>query len=242
MKPIYIISPLTLAALAIGATPSFGDGPSNSEPSQAPAPYVQNHASDSHWNGLYLGATIGTAFMGDDVVGVTPSSGPSQNVGEFEQGGFSGELLAGYRWRTGQIVFGPEVSFSAGNIGDDFDDGTNSGDTQLTYALGLRVKAGVLLNEEDTLLFAMAGMSHASFDYAVTAPLASGSMALEDSFTTTGYVFGVGAEKKLSERLSVTGSVEYSNYGKTQLTDGAGNTTLATPEFYSAKLGLNMSF
>ena len=52
----------------------------------------------------------------------------------------------------------------------------------------------------------------------------------------------LGAEKKLTERMSLTGEYEYANFGKEVLEDGLGASTRATPEFHNVKLGLNFKF
>ena len=46
-----------------------------------------------------------------------------------------------------------------------------------------------------------------------------------------GYVVGLGAEKMLSDRMSVTGEYEYSNFGKTEVDLGGGITTRALRRF-----------
>ena len=53
---------------------------------------------------------------------------------------------------------------------------------------------------------------------------------------------GLGAERRLSERMSIFGEWEFRGFGKTTLTDANGFMTEATPEHHHVKLGVNFSF
>ena len=62
-------------------------------------------------------------------------------------------------------------------------------------------------------------------------------------YDADGYVVGLGAEKMLSDRMSVTGEYEYSDFGTTEVDVTTGGVyTNATPSFHNLKVGVNFKF
>ena len=55
-------------------------------------------------------------------------------------------------------------------------------------------------------------------------------------------MLGLGVERKLTDRMSVTGEYEYANFGSTDVELAPGVVSVATPEHSNVKLGLNFSF
>ncbi|HEY0214067.1 MAG TPA: outer membrane beta-barrel protein [Paenirhodobacter sp.] len=204
----------------------------------APAPVLVGD-----WQGAYIGATLGYAFAGDDRVALHYQGESTGKLGKFELGGVNGGIRAGYTWQRAQWVFGPEIAFEGGNVKDDFsnivDDESVQGDTKLKNTYALRFKTGYLVNPV-TMIYGIAGVSRAKFDYSVTTPFPE--INIDDSFSRTGYVVGFGVERKLTDNLSLTGEYEYANYGKEHLKNAMGVETPATPKFSNVKIGLNYRF
>lgn len=193
------------------------------------------------WTGPYAGLTLGYAFGGDDDIGYSVNDRLRGDVGSYELSGLNAGLNIGYRWQRDHWVFGPELSLVGGDIKDSFDADGYDGENKLKNAIELRLKAGYLLNPE-TMLFGVAGVSRAKFDYSVLGAGGYGPAAIDDSFSRTGYVLGFGVERRLTDRISVTGGYEYANYGKETLEDSAGVSTRATPKFSNVKIGVNFNF
>lgn len=231
-----LAAPLTLtlacAAQAGGYTPPVVAAPVVA-PSAAPV---------ADWAGAYVGADLGYAFGGDDRIRVRRADGlNSRELGKYELAGANLGLRAGYRWQRDRWVFGPEIGLAGGEIKDDFTSGGYSGKTKLKSAAALRFKTGYLVNDV-TLLYGIAGVSRAKFDYSVTGTEPFAAVGIDDDFSATGYVLGFGAERRLTERLSLTGEYEYADYGKTHLRDANSNVTPATPKFHNVRIGLNYRF
>lgn len=195
-------------------------------------------APAADWRGLYAGLTLGYAFGADDRVGL--SDGTVTPTGEnLKLHGLNGGIHLGYRWQSDRWVFGPEVSLEGGNVKDSYDNATGNGETKLKNMAALRLKTGYLVNDQ-TLIYGIAGVAKAKFDYDVA--LDSPAWNLDENFSRTGYVVGLGIERKLTERISITGEYEYANFGKKTLTGDAGITTEATPKFSNVKIGVNFRF
>ena len=204
-----------------------------------------------YWEGPYVGATLGYNFGTRDRVGINRADGRQYSVGVFNNDGWSGSLRVGYRWKLGAWVLGPELAVEGGQVGDDFITrgdgitlgGTYTASTKLNYAYSLRLKAGYVVPVLGTYAYGTIGVARASFDYGVASSGVNiAPTRFDNNYTANGYILGLGVEKPLTRRLSVTGEYEYTNYGKNSLTDGFGNTTLATPLFHNFKVGINLRF
>ncbi|MFT3687502.1 outer membrane protein [Paenirhodobacter sp.] len=228
-----------------GAVSAGGYSPAPVEPAAVSA-VVQD------WNGAYVGATLGYAFGADDRIGLA-YNGVVHSTGEnFKLHGLNGGLRLGYRTQINRWVFGPELSIEGGSVKDSFDrsaydedfDETDwaNGKTKLKHMAALRLKAGYLVNDK-TLFYGIAGVAKSKYDY----KLAEGTDAdtdfqLDRDFSRTGYVVGLGVERKLTERVSLTAEYEYANFGKKALAGDFGVITQATPKFSNIKIGVNFSF
>ncbi|WP_424939464.1 outer membrane protein [Aliiroseovarius sp. S253] len=194
------------------------------------------------WEGAYVGGTIGYHFPGGDRVGIEPSVGAPFNLGDLDISGWNGSLRAGYRWQFADFIVGSELAVEGGYVEDTITNGNYRASTKLNHALSLRVKAGTIMPIFDSFVYATVGLSRAEFDYEVTGSGGNGPISFDETYSTNGYILGVGFERPISDRWTLTGEYEYVNFGKDELTDGAGNTTLATPLFHTLKLGLNYNF
>ena len=185
------------------------------------------------WQGGYAGVALGYAFNGDDRIG-RRGAGLDDSIGTAELSGVNLSLRAGYRWQRNNWVVGPELSYTAGDISDEFDYGTaGTFESKVNNTLAIKLKTGYLV-QPDMLVYGIAGWQKGDFTYT--------NNGTDIDYDADGYVVGLGAEKMLSDRLSVTGEYEYSNFGNTEVDLGSGITTRATPEFSNIKLGLNFKF
>ncbi len=189
--------------------------------------------------GAYAGLSLGWAFPGDDQVGVSgPGISGTDDIGELDLGGTSFGVQLGYRWDLAPVLLGVEVAATGGNISADFDNSEGEGENSLDYALSLRGSAGTEIARE-TLFYGFAGASYGKFDYSVTRD-AGGEF--DENFNRTGYLGGVGLERAISDRWSLRGEYQYTNYGSEKLTDSDGYDTKATPDYHSVNIGLNYRF
>lgn len=194
-----------------------------------PAPVVT--PAPANWQGGYAGITLGYAFGGDDDIGVRP---PGVDIGSAELSGANAGLRLGYRWQRDRWVVGPELSYVAGEISDSFDFGVDGEfESQVNNMLGLRLKTGYLVRP-DTLVYGIAGWQKGDFTYTVNGN--------DIDYDADGYVVGLGVERQLTERMSVTGEYEYTNFGTTHVDLAPGVVSAATPEHSNVKLGLNFRF
>lgn len=200
------------------------------------------------WKGAYVGATVGYAFGGDDEVGYSRNDNLFYNSDTLELSGMNAGLRAGYRTqftgRTRDWVIGGELSYEGGNIEDSFTDGAFEAENSINNVMALRVKTGVLNNAKDTLFYGILGVAQADFDYRIQGVDGSTAFSVDsEGETMTGYIVGLGVERKLNERLSLTGEWEYANFGKETLeVDGSPYSTEMTPDFHNIKVGLNYQF
>lgn len=195
------------------------------------------------WEGAYLGGALGYAFNGDDEVGVfSPANAYQGYTGNLELSGAYLSLRGGYRWERENWVFGPELSIQGGNIKDSVnvtnDSLTGTAETKEKYGLTLSMKTGYKVRPE-TIVYGRAGVAYSKFDYKMNNAF-TGSEASDD-FGRAGYLLGLGAEHKLNDRLSVTGEVNYRNFGSKDL-DMNGVRTRATPKYIGLEVGLNYQF
>lgn len=236
MRAVRLTAPL--AALTLGAVAANAGGyiPPVVETGVV-APVVETPVAD--WAGGYAGLTLGYAFNGKDEVGVDQPEVGTPN--ELKLNGVNAGVHVGYRWQKNRWVFGPELGYEGGNIKDSFSTGGYDAESKIKNVLALRMKTGYLL-DNGMLVYGIAGVARAKVDYSVVGDGDSGPIGVDTSFSRTGYIVGLGAEKKLNERMSLTGEYEYANFGKEVLEDGAGASTRATPKFHNVKLGLNFKF
>lgn len=191
------------------------------------------------WQGGYVGATLGYAFNGDDRVGLDTPLG-FFDLGTVELEGFNAGLRVGYRWQRDRWVFGPELGFEGGNINNNVDQYGYEAHTKIKNVIALRGKAGYVM-DNDMLVYGTLGVARAKIEYQVHGDGPLGPADIDDSYSKNGYIVGIGVEKKLNDRLSLTGEYEYANFGKQVLTAGDVSTR-ATPDYHNVKVGVNFAF
>lgn len=222
---------LTFAALAANAG---GYTPPVVEPTPI-APVVIEKPVGA-WQGGYAGLTLGYAFQGKDRVGLTQADDFLGDIGTMKLKGANAGVHVGYRWQKDRWVFGPELGYEGGNIKGDTSaaiDGVDySAETKVKDVLALRFKTGYSVSP-DMLVYGIAGVARAKVDYSLN--------GVSDDYKKTGYIVGLGVEKQINDKWSLTGEYEYANFGKKDL-DFPGVSTEATPKYNNIKVGVNFKF
>lgn len=212
-------------------------------------------AQVGNWEGGYVGATLGYAFGGKDTFGINDASTDPHthygDLGKFEVSGANAGLRAGYRWQSGQWVFGPEVSVEGGSIKDDFNVTVPAGgygplaggdsykfESKVRSLAALKLKTGYEV-APDTLITGSLGVASGKFEYKVTGPSSSAT----EKFSKSGYVVGLGVERKVTDSMSITGEIERNQFKKKDVyASGTDLYTTASPSFTNVKLGVNFNF
>ena len=228
---------LVAATLSLATTATaFAGGYTTPVVEPVVAPIVD--AAPADWQGGYAGLTLGYAFGGDDTVGISDTASDRflGNAGKLELSGANAGLRVGYRWQKDRWVFGPELGYDAGSIKDDAT-GTVAGvdydtSSEIKNVLALRMKTGYAV-QPDLLVYGIAGIARADIEYKQN--------GADDSYKKTGYIVGLGAEKMINDKWSITGEYEYANFGKEERVFGAVSTE-ATPDYHNVRLGLNFKF
>ena len=173
---------------------------------EAVAPVVETVAPVGDWQGGYAGITLGYGFKGEDRVGLGPATSTPgadnsvTNIDKLDLGGVNAGLRVGYRWQNNNWVFGPELAFEGGNVKDSFNTDGYEASSKVKNVLSLRAKVGYAV-QPDLLVYGMAGAARGKIDYKVEGTGAAGTAAIDDTYTRTGYVVGLGVEKKISDRM-----------------------------------------
>lgn len=258
MKPLRLLSLYSAIAIAGGA--HAGGFVAPVEPVVvAPvvvAPVVAPQ-SPSDWAGGYAGLSLGYSFGADDEIGFdflenddADLIGRHTALDNVKVKGPTAGLHAGYRWQRGNWVYGPELAIEGGSVDDSRDftlaeTGFNfetdlSLESKVNWIATLAFKTGYLVNPQ-TLIYGTAGVNHGDFDYTLSGNGESETVG----YTQSGWVLGLGLERKLSERMSLFAEYQYRQFGKTSIYYRDGSDSLrteATPKHQNIKLGLNFSF
>lgn len=223
--------------LSCAAAPALAGG--WTAPVTQAAPPAMTTTTGSVWSGAYVGASLGKAFDGEDRLGLRRTGQPLRNAGTFQLGGANIGLHAGYMANLGGMIGAAELGLTFGDISSEVTmTGTSAGtaESKMKHAVTLRGKLGSEV-APGTLVYGIGGVSYGAFSYSVPD---NGATASAD-YDRVGFVVGLGVERRLSERLSVTGAYEFADYGKEKLKLGD-TETRATPKFHNLSVGLNYRF
>lgn len=231
----------TFGAAAAFAASSFaaqagGLAPAPSEPVvAAPAP-IAAPASALRFSGFYAGASVGYAFEGNDTVGVRTATTVTDHGTLTNEGAF-GAIHAGYRMQRNQFVFGAEIGAEGGDVDSAVSEGGVASTTAINDMLTVKGTLGMALRD-NILVYGTGGYASAGVDYSVQGD----DVAIDTNFRRDGYVLGAGVEYAFGQAWSVRGEYQYANFRSIDLSDDAGVSTRATPEFHSVRVGVNFSF
>ena len=173
MKYLGIVVPV-LVALTISSGASAG----NFEPQAIVDTIPQAAATD--WSGFYVGALAGSGSSTIDAY----NSDVFQSQFLSEGGLYGG--FAGYNFQSGNLVYGGEISYLAGEIADPNDSHTVSTDHHTDLKLRVGYSAG------DFLLFGFGGYSTMTMNEGISVPV-----------TIDGFNYGAGAEILINNRYII---------------------------------------
>jgi outer membrane immunogenic protein len=162
----------------------------------------------SLWQGLYGGAHLGWGWSGD-------------------ASGVVGGAQLGYNWQSQQFVFGVEGDISAADIGVSESLSGATVSASIDWIATIRGRLGVLA-QPNLLIYGTAGLAIVNWEARVSF---MGFDELSTHGTDSGFVYGVGVESKLSERISAR--LEY--LGFSEQPDRIG-------DFGIVRAGLNFKF
>lgn len=252
------------AAATLGLMAGFATAGGFVAPVAPISPPVTAPVAAGDWAGAYGGLSLGYSFGADDEIGFSflnddVEVGRQTALENVKIKGPTADLHAGYRWQRGNWVYGPELAIEGGSVDDsrtfqpeDFsvspEPGTTIdyefGPTELTasvnYIATLAFKTGYVVNPQ-TLVYGTAGVNHGDFDY----ELSSGGDSVSQSYSQTGWVLGLGVERKLTERVSMFAEYQYRQFGKSDIYFGDDEDSIqtqATPKHQNIKLGVNFRF
>lgn len=117
----------------------------------------------------------------------------------------------GYDFRSGAMVFGPEVELTGSTTDTRTPNVLAVGD-ELKIDAGRDIYAGLRVGAvlgESTLLYAKGGYTNARVNYTYTL----GTTTIADGENLDGWRLGAGIEQSLGRNLYVKGEYRYSNYG-----------------------------
>ena len=199
---------------------------------------------------FYLGIVGGYAAGGSDEFGL--NTGPQTfDLGDLDlQGGFGG-LRAGWRGvvpavRGRDYVYGVELAYQFGSLDDDvttqIGGTTVTGGSEVSDVFSLRFRNGLTNKSGSVLYFVSAGFVRG--DVETTSGLTTGgvSQSFSESDSRNGFSVSIGAEHNLTDRWSITGEYEYTQFDSKDITFGNGFRTRSTPKYRSLKFGLNYTF
>jgi outer membrane immunogenic protein len=215
----FLLGSVSLAALGMSQTALADETGSQASPD---------------WGGLYVGGTIGGAFLEGDVdndLFIVPGS--QDALGDD---GILGGGQVGWLAQHGQLVFGVEGDFSFLDIGDDAIFRTKTPgvtETDFDWFATVRGRAGVAVDR--TLLYATLGIAIADAEISVTSDLVVPGTS--DSETLVGLVIGGGAEHWFTDAIS--GRIEYLYADMGRIDVGS---VSADPELHLVRAGINYHF
>jgi outer membrane immunogenic protein len=168
-----------IAAVAL-AVPALADGGRAS--AYADQPYYP-----SIWQGLYGGVNLGWGWSGD-------------------ADGVVGGGQIGYNWQSNQFVYGLEADISAADIGVSetlvVPGAVLKASGSIDWLATIRGRVGVLV-QPNLLLYGTAGLAIVSAEaHGSVNAFGFGQISASERDTETGFVYGVGLENKLTERMS----------------------------------------
>ena len=225
---------LSAAFLCAGAA-------SAADPEPVPAAY--------DWSGFYAGVNAGYGCCGDDDVGIKRNGAFLGSPGNLEIDGFFGGGQIGYNLQSDQFVYGIEADAQLSGLEDSFDNGSlnlfSVDATSKVDAFGT-VRGRLGIAQDNWLFYGTGGVAWGTTDYDVSGTSFLTSFRVRGNDTLWGYAVGAGVEYAVDEDWSVKFEYQYVNLGRETLSavgaDGAVYRTEQTPDFHSARVGINFHF
>lgn len=196
------------------------------EPAPAAAP-----AATNDWSGYFIG--LASARPSGDNAWDLPALEDHALVPDSWTGRLTTVTL-GHDWQRGRLTFGTAISRSNGEITAAPQPGIyllcNDCNTIVSDLTTLRARAGIAAGK--THLFATGGYARAD-----VAGTSGGGQTTVNGATLTGWTLGLGVERQISSRLSLTASYDHTDLGTITL-DRHVPGTIAEIDFDLMQFGL----
>ncbi len=187
---------------------------------------------ERNWTGLYLGAYFG----GGAATGRVTSSLVAGSFDGVGGEGIHGGFMAGYNYQmNGPWVIGLQGEFGLTDISSDLNLGIVTAEAGPSYTLSVSGRLGWLTGP-DTMLYMLAGYTHARYKLKINVPL--GSVSFKEGYD--GFHVGAGMETRLSEHLSARVEYRFTQYGKEDW--DTGGIIRIEPSSHKGMLGLVWNF
>lgn len=176
---------------------------------------AQSGGQAPDWSGPYIGASVGYVYLDVDAEYTGPAVGTDLPFTQ-SMNGFSIGPFAGFNFRQGQFVFGPEVDVSW--LIDADSNATPGGAAAMDAYLNghLRGRAGYLI-QDDLLLYAGLGVAMTAVE--ITRVPAGLTPTDETNSLMFGLSAGVGAEYALTDDIHLRLDYIYDHYFKQTIAD-----------------------
>ncbi len=186
----------------------------------------------SDWTGFYIGAYLGGGAASGKVTSSLAAGSLDGVGGEGLQGGF----MAGYNYRiSGPWVVGIQGEFGLSDISSDLNAGIVTAKAGPTYTVSVSGRLGWLTGS-DTMLYMLAGYTHARYKLKINVPL--GAVSFKEGYD--GFHVGAGMETRLNEHLSARVEYRFTQYGKEDW--DAGGIIRIEPSSHKGMVGLVWNF
>ncbi|MFW2541657.1 outer membrane protein [Primorskyibacter sp. 2E107] len=188
-------------ACLVTATTASADG------TQAPAPTPVVVAPLHDWTGPYAGLSLSmnSGDFGND------TNFPGDGTGNLSGTGYG--LLLGYNVQNGKWIYGAELAFSGADISgsDDCVNASFECGAKIDRFASLRGRLGYAVGPQ-TMVFGLAGFAAADVHAYTDDSGVVGNNG--ETKRANGYVFGLGLEHMVSERVSLRGAVVHHAFDK----------------------------
>ena len=255
LSVVNVVGALALVAVLPAAALAQSPNSNSSSPaptaSSAPAPKAVQPPAPYRWSGVYFGGFIGDAWANTDVSASTISV--SNGYAAFTPGNVSSiadegaqnlrtnEVIyggeAGYDFQVARLLFGGAFDFSVMNMKDFVSSGTNYTSSASTFAITQAFDTNYLMTARARvgwitgrrlLIFGTAGIAWVNLKY--EAQFSDNFAAAEESGDfdelVNGWVYGAGAEYRLTRNLSVKGEYLYTAFDDVTSTSTNLSTTI----------------
>ncbi len=229
-------STLTALSLVAFAAPALAGNPvpPRVDPAPVPPPVLL-----SDWSGFYVGLTAMKAdgTFGNNATGQAAAF-PPDGEGDLDGAGYG--ILLGWNGQSGKMVYGAELSYQKTDITGSEEPATAGYlySAEVEDIAALRARLGWLAGQ-NTLIYGTAGIASAK----MTASIEEfGDTPFSDEQTLNGYVYGLGLEQKVTDRISLRGAVmRYDFDGEDYELNGTTYEDVGT-EFTAFELGVSYNF
>jgi outer membrane immunogenic protein len=199
------------------------------------------------WNGFYIGAHVGGAWVDlDETLVATPAGFQTGPLGDRERGFIYGGQI-GYNWHIGRFVIGAEGQLSGADLGRSVTTAGIIGGVPFTVASSFDIDriatlAGRLgVTFDQILVYGKFGAAWLDSSATMTATRLATTTTIATDDTDTGWMVGLGVEYALTRNWSAKVEYNFLDFGNDR-SGGSGFTIDRDLNMHLVKLGINYRF